>query len=248
ALLLQEHALQEWLVADRPRLLTRAAGACFASGTLLLAACLILHGDLPADVSIQAALSYIAAKPSWFALHLGMMVADLLWIGGFVALAATLRGGRAGPLSPWLLGSALVGGLFSLLGYALAGYAFGSLAGDWASATGDRKADLQLMAETGLRLVYGTARTEIVTFYGLTFLLGGLGIALDGRWLRWFGVVGALAGGVVVILGSAALGGAPLAPDKLVFVGIIPIEGVWLLVLGPLLWKSAWGRELGWRW
>jgi hypothetical protein len=208
------------------------------AGTVLLATCIILHGDLPADVSIQAALGYIAARPSWFALHLGMMVADLLWIGGFVALAATLRGGRAGALAPWLLASALIGGPFSLLDYAIDGYAFGSLANDWASATGDRKADLQLMAETGLRLVYGTARTEIVAFYGLTFLLAGLAIALHGRCPRWFGAVGALAGGVVVVLGSAALGGAQLAPDKLVFVGIIPIEGVWLLVLGPLLWNS----------
>jgi hypothetical protein len=162
----------------RPHLLPCAAAACFIVGTLLLATCLILHGDLPADVSMEAALSYIVAKP-WYALHLGMML------------------------------------------------------------TGDRKADLLLMAETGLRLLYGTGRTEIVIFYGLTFFLAGLGVALDGRYVRSLGAVGAVAGGAVVVLGGAALGGVALAPDKLVFIGIIPIEGAWLLVLGAHLWSRG---------
>jgi hypothetical protein len=221
----------------RSKLQTRAAAVCFVVGTVLLATCLILHGDLPADVSMEAALAYIVTKP-WFALHLGMMVSGLLWIAGFVALSASLRSSRASELAPWLTACALIGGLFSLFDYAVDGYAFG-LADDWALATGERKADLLLMAETGLRLLYGTARTEIVTFYGLSFLLAGLAVALDGRYLHWLGAIGAVAGGAVVMLGSAALGGVALAPDKLVFVGIIPIEGVWLLVLGPHLWSRA---------
>src|SRR4029453_12230326 len=110
----------------RPHLLPCAAAACFIVGTLLLPTCLILHGDLPADVSMEAALSYIVAKP-WYALHLGMMLSDLLWIAGFVALAATLRTGRANDLAPWLLAAALIGGVFALFDYAVDGYAFGSL-------------------------------------------------------------------------------------------------------------------------
>jgi hypothetical protein len=221
--------------------LMRASGVCFILGTLLLAICLIVHGDLPADVSMEAALGYIVTTPSWFALHLGMMTADLLWIAGFVGVAVSLRerDPRASAIAPWLLAGVLIGGLFSLFDYAVDGYAFGSLARDWAAATGERRADLLLMAETGMRLLYGTARAEIVTFYGLTFLLAGLGLMFDRRIPSWYGTIGALAGGAVVVLGSAALGGASLAPDKLVFVGIIPIEGGWLLVLAAQLWRAA---------
>jgi hypothetical protein len=103
---------------------------------------------------MEAALASIVARP-WFVLHLGMITADLLWIMGFVSLAATLDTGRASQFAPWLAASALIGGVFD---YGVDGYAFGSLAGDWAAASGERKADLLLMAETGLRLVYGTAR------------------------------------------------------------------------------------------
>jgi hypothetical protein len=64
-------------------------------------------------------------------------------------------------------------------------------------------------------------------------------VAAGWRHLRWFGAVGALVGGIVFVLGCAALGGSALAPDKLVFVGALPMEGAWLLVLGPLLWRIA---------
>jgi hypothetical protein len=143
---------------DLPRVVTRIGGTCFIVGTLLLAVCIHLHGDLPSDVSIEAALDYIVARPNWYALHLGMMLADMLWIGGFVALAARLRGGRASALAPWLLASALLGATLSLLDYAIDGYDFGSLAVDWAAATGGRQADVRQMFETGLRST-GAPRT-----------------------------------------------------------------------------------------
>jgi hypothetical protein len=226
------------LDGDHSRLVARVGGVMFVLGTLLLALCIHLHGDFPSDVSIEAALNFIVAKPNWFALHLGMELADLMWIGGFVALGATLWTGRARWVAPWLVACVLLGGAFSLLDYAIDGYAFGSLANDWAVAAGQRKAELLTMVETGLRLIYGTARTEIIIFYGLTFCLAGLGLAFDGRFPPVFGWIGAAVGGLVAVLGSLSLGGASLAPDKLVFVGAIPIECVWLLVLGILLWRT----------
>jgi len=222
---------------ERQRL-SRIGGACAIVGVLLQGAAIHFHGDLPAGGAIETALTYIVNLPGWLVIHLGMMAATVLLTAAFVALGRALEGG-GGAAARLLVPSAAVGGTFSLFDYAVDGYAFHALAVDWAAASGQAQSNLALVATAALRVLYGTGRTEITLFYGLTVLLAGLAIASDGRYGRWIGRIGALLGAAALAAGMSTLAGVPLKVDFLLFVVIAPIEGVWLVALGALMWRAA---------
>jgi hypothetical protein len=230
--------------AREQRILLRIGAICAILGPLVLAASFIPHGDLPTNESTlvgeAAALGYIADHPIWLVIHLGTIVAGLLWVGAFAALASTLTPGAAGALSRLLVPSAIIGGTFLTFDYGVDGYALWALANEWAAASGPEKAQLLMMTDTALALLNGTFRSEIVILYGLTVLLAGLAVALDGRYPVWFGTIGAIAGAAVLVNGLLSYAGVSLTrQDFLVFVVILPVESLWLLALGVLMWRRA---------
>jgi hypothetical protein len=231
-------------LAREQRLLMRIASACAILGPLVLAASFVPHGDLPTNESSllgeEVALRYVADHPSWLIIHLATIVAGILWIGAFAGLAGTLTPGAAGALGRLLVPSAVVGGTFVIFDYGVDGLAFGILADEWAAASGPDQLALQRMAETGIWLLNGTFRSEIVIFYGLTVLIAGLAVVFDGRYPVWFGTTGALAGGAVLVNGLLSYAGVRvLQEDLLLFVVTLPVECVWLLTLGVLMWRRA---------
>lgn len=227
-------------LAIQQRILLRTGAVCAIVGPLILFASFAPHGDLPTHVSTEAALRYIADHPLWLPIHLGNIVAALLVIGAFSALAATLTPGIAGALGHLLVPSAIVGGMFVVYDYGVDGYALWALAEEWADAAGSERANALQMADTAIAVLNGTFRGEILIFYGLTFLLAGLAVAFDGRYPAWFGGLAAIAGGVVVINGLLTFVDLSLPrQDFLVFVLIVPLESLWLLVLGVLMWLNA---------
>ena len=234
-------------LAREEQLLLRIGAFCATAGPLVLAASFATHGDLPTNerslVGEAVALRYVANHPTWLLIHAATIVAGLLWVGAFTALAGTLAPGAAGALGHVLVPSAIVGGTFVIFDYGVDGYAFKILADEWAAASGPQQAQLQLMAETAVWFLNGTFRSEILVFYGLTVLLAGLAVALDGRYPVWFGGIAAVAGGVVFVNGILSFAGTSLSPaageDFLVFVVILPLESLWLLALGILMWQRA---------
>ncbi len=229
------------------RALLRVGAVCAIAGPIMLGMSLAPHGDLATKedslVGEEAALSYVADHSTWLLIHLGTIVAGLIWLGALVALAGTLTRGSARATGRFLVPSAIVGVVFVVFDYGVDGYALKVLADEWANATGPEREALQRIAETGLWLLNGTFHSEIVVFYGLTMLLAGLAVALDGRFPRWFGVAGAVAGAAVLVNGLLAFAGLELGPaggtDQLVFVMILPLEALWLMVLGILMWRHS---------
>jgi hypothetical protein len=139
-----------------------------------------------------------------------------------------------------LVASATVGGMFVVFDYGIDGYAFKILADEWVVAPEPERTQLQLMAETAVWLLNGTFRSEIVVFYGLTVLVAGLAVALDGYYPTWFGAIAAIAGAAVLVNGLLSFAGTGLSnQDFLVFVVILPLEALWLLALGVLMWHRA---------
>ena len=227
-------------LAVQQRVLLRIGAICAIVGPLVLFASFAPHGDLPTHVSTEAALRYITAHPVWLPLHLGNIVAALLAIGAFTALSGTLAPGAAGAIGRMLVPSAIVGGMFTIFDYSVDGYDLWVLAEEWAAAPGPEQAQLVQMTDTVITLLNGTFRSEILVFYGLTFLLVGLAVALDGRYPAWFGGIAVIAGGAVLINGFLSFVGANLPrQDFLVFVVIVPIESLWLLILGVMMWRRA---------
>jgi hypothetical protein len=129
--------------------------------------------------------------------------------------------------------------LFVVFDYSVDGYAFKALADTWAVAPGPEQAELLRTLDVLLALGSGTFRAELLLFYGLTVFLAGLAVAFDGGYPVWFGAIGAAAGAFVVAAGLLALAGTALRIDALVFAVILPIEGVWMLALGTMLWRRA---------
>jgi hypothetical protein len=231
-------------LAHQEELLLRIGAICAIAGPLVLAVSFVPHGDLPTNeatlVGEAVALRFIAAHPTWLVIHLGTIMAGLLWVGAFIALAGTLTPGTARALGWLLVPSAIIGGVFVLFDYGVDGYALKLLADTWAAASGAEQAQLLLMADTALWFLNGTFRSEILVFYGLTVLLAGLAVAHDGRYPVWFGRIATIAGAAVLVNAMLSYAGLSLTRlDLQVFVVILPIESLWLLALGVLMWRRA---------
>ena len=236
--------------ADRERqVLLRAGALCAVAAAIVYVAAGAPHGDLPTNeqglLGETAALRYVAGHALWIPIHLGTVLAGMLWVGALAALAGTLSPGAARAVGRLLVPSAIIGGTFVVLDYALDGYALKVLADQWAAASGAEREALQRMAETGIWLVSGTFHNEVLTFYGLTMLLAGLAVALDGRYPRWLGRAGMAAGALATLNGLLEFAGITLTPlaglglDFLVFAVVIPVELLWLLALGILMWRRG---------
>jgi hypothetical protein len=131
------------------------------AGTLILIASLAFHGDLPTHVSVSAALRFIADHDYWLLMHVGTVVAPLVWLGAIAALAGTAVGGRARAVGRLLVPIGVVGATFSVFTFSIDGYVFKILADAWAVASGTEQRELLAMTTTLLKLLTGPFRIEI---------------------------------------------------------------------------------------
>jgi hypothetical protein len=235
--------------AHERRVLWRIGGGCAFAAAALVFVSTAAHGDLPTDeqhiLGEAAALRYVADSGAWIPVHLATILAGMVWVGALAALAGTLSAGSARAVGRLLVPCAILGGAFVAFDYSVDGYALKVLADEWASATGAEQLALQRMAETGIWMLSGTFHHEILTFYGLTMLLAGLVVRLDGGYPRGLGTVGIVVGAAAGVQGAVEFAGVTLPSigglglDFLVFVLVIPTELIWLVVLGISMWRRA---------
>jgi hypothetical protein len=232
--------------ARERQLLARIGGACAMVGTFILIASLAPHGDLPTHVSVEAALRFIADHRSWYVIHLGTLVAPLVWVCAFSALAGSVTSGAARAIGRLLVPIATLGAVFSVFTFSIDGYVFKMVADTWATSSGEEQAQAALILTMLLKLLNGPFRIEIMIWYGLTFMLAGLVVCAEARYSTVVGAIGAVAGALGTLAGLASLAGwsitlgsIPLPLDRLVFLLTMPIEGAWMVVLGVLMWRRA---------
>jgi hypothetical protein len=160
----------------------------------------LLHPATPTG-DPQGVARAISGSGIWVADHLAIVAGLILMLGGLIAIARSISGGRAGAMARLGSVAAVAGTTVGLILVTLDGVAAKELADAWATAPpAETPIALRLLvAEETLN--FALAALFNVLFAGVTFLLFGLAVAWSEAFPRWMGWIAAAAG-----LGSIAVG------------------------------------------
>jgi hypothetical protein len=222
--------------ARLPPGLLRAGAVCALVGGVGYLVLSVAHGNLP-STSGPPALRFVATRPGWPAIYLGLLACVLLWPVASAALAGSITREPARLLGWLAAASVLVGAAVFAVDAALNGLALKTVADDWAAAP---SAALLQLGDTMVRLAYATFSTYLMLLLGLPFGLAGLAMAASRSYPAWLGLLGAAAGAGALVAGATRfLGLHGVVPDGLLF-GVFVLAGqVWLVLVGVLLWRQA---------
>jgi len=81
--------------------------------------------------------------------------------------------------------------------------------------------------------------SEPVFLFGLPFALIGLGVALDRAYPAWFGWSGFAVGAATLITGITWFAVVDLVPELTLWAALQPLEWLWHLVLGVVMWRES---------
>jgi hypothetical protein len=200
-----------------------------------------------AEADAAAPVRAIAQSGAWVGIHLAIIVAVLLVIGGLVGLAHLLADGPAGPLARLGL-AALLGGAVVCVSTAIDGFAMKALARAWADAPAAEAATALRVAAAVQAADFGVWSVGMLVFFGAAFGCFGAAAAASGRFPGWFGwpavaggagsAVAGGAGSAVAALLQIANGGEVQAAETL-FLAASLLLTLWAFALGVLLWRAA---------
>jgi hypothetical protein len=214
----------------------RISGAFFVVGAVIGLVGNALH---PHIVDAGGVVSAIATNGGWVGIHLAIMVAILLIIGGLVGLTDQLRDTPAGPLARMGLAAALLGGATVVVSTSIDGFVMKALSVAWASAPA-------LEAAAGLRqaiaikeLDFGIWSMGMLVFFGAAFACFGIAIATSRRYPAWFGWIAVLgaAGAALAALMQIAASGEVQAAETL-FLASSVLLTLWVFALGVAMWRA----------
>jgi hypothetical protein len=215
----------------------RTGGVCLLIGTLAFATARLLHGDTPA-ADAGAALTFVAGRSTYAAVHLVAVLAATTIAIGIMALAGSLTRPSA-----WLLGRA--GTTTAVIGTAIfgvestsEGLALPELA-PAAQAHPGQRADIVEVARAVAAATHGPSLVAIALFIGATLLLIGLSIRLEG-YPAWLGIVGAIIGAVTLTAAVGLYLRPSLFPGALLY-GVLAsvVAQLWLAAVGVVLLRRA---------
>jgi hypothetical protein len=216
----------------------QACGALFISGAVIGLVGNALHPHT-ADLDGAATVQAIAGNGAWVAIHLAIIVAILLVIGGLVGLAEQMEGTSVEPLARLGLAAALLGGAVVTVSSAIDGFGMKALAVASAYAAAPDAA-LALRISIAVKEVdFGIWSIGMLAFFGVAFACFGGAVAGSRRYPGWFGwiaVVGA-GGSAVAALLQIAANGEVQAAETIFFASSLLLT-LWTLALGILMWRE----------
>lgn len=181
---------------------------------------------------VGAELRAVKASDGWIAIHLGLLLGSLLIILGLFAFARSLKGGPAEGWARLALGSLLIAAPVTVITLMVDGYTTKAIA----DATAQGSAGSAVAAvELGWALFMGL----IITFLGITPMLFGVAVAVDGRYPVGLGWGAALLGAVCVVDGVVGTVAGPSGAFFLVFTVASGLLTLWVLLLGVYLARLA---------
>lgn len=198
-----------------------------------------------ADADVVAVVDAIARNAPWVAIHLAIVVAILLLIGGMVGLAALYRSAPGGRYSELGLAAALVGGAVVVTSLAIDGFAMKAIAVSWVTGPDAGSAQAQGLAATVRAIDFGIWSAGMFVFFGIAFVCFGTAIVAGGplpRWLGWVALAGG-AGSIAASIIQLAAGGEVQVAETLFLVSSMLLT-LWAFALGFVTWRGLPVAEL----
>jgi len=194
--------------------------------------------------SMASKLQAIAGNDAWVGVHLTILVAILLVIGGLVGLARLLDDGPGGSLARLGLAAALLGGALAAVSTSIDGFALKPLALEWAAAPASDAAAALRLADVVQVAGFAIWSMAILVLFGAAFACYGISLVQSGQFPVWLGGV-AIAAGVgsaVAALLQIANTGEVQAAETLFFASSLLVT-VWAFAVGVLLWRHGRAEE-----
>ena len=219
------------------RALLRIGSVSAIVGAVLAVIVNVLHPRGAEFGDTRGHLQEIADSGIYVGDHLGILVAVLLMVGGLIALYRSISSGTAAALARLGFAAALVSAAFVSVEMALDGTAMKVVADAWASS---QDAALFQAAYVLEQVNIALFSILVLVFFGVTFILYGLAVALADVYPRWLGWVALVLGVAAAVLGLVQ---TYEGPSDLVTNILFPIVSilltVWVLVMGILMWRKS---------
>ena len=222
------------------RALIRIGALSAIAGAIIFMIANIAHPRSPNIEVTRAQIETVAASSIWMSDHLVLFFSGLLLLVGLVAIQRSIP---SGPGAAWAqLGSlaAVVSTSVWAVLMALDGITSKVIHNAWAAAPKAQKAAALRVAEMMEEIDIGIFSIYIILFFGLTFLLYGLAVAMSEsypKWLGWVAVVLALASLIVGIV--QAFTGLSVLVTNTLFASFSSLLTLWVLIMGILTWRKT---------
>jgi hypothetical protein len=220
--------------------LFRIGGASAVLGAVLGVVGNLLHPATSGPGHPAETAAVVAKSDIWIPLHLALLVAFILMLGGLVAIHDSIRGGLPGALARLGLAAAIVGTAGGVVLLALDGFAAKHLAESWSSTVPALRADALAAFRAEDSINFALLSPLNLIFAGFTFVLYGLAVTLSRvypAWLGWFAVVGGTGGAISGVV--QAYIGEPSGLTNALGIAAPTIITLWLLVMGILLMRRG---------
>lgn len=192
-----------------------------------------------ADPDTVTTLQAIAQNGAWVGIHVAIITAILLLIGGSLGLNHELEAAGSGPTARLGAAAALLGGALACTSTAIDGFAMKPLASAWAGA--GQEAGLVLQVATGVKAVdFGIWSLAMLVLFGAAFVCFGVGMIASRRYpaiLGWAAVASGAGSAVAALLQIANTGEVQAA--ETIFLASSMLITVWAFVLGIVMWRDA---------
>lgn len=214
----------------------RLGGIAAITGSLAGLVGNVIHPDTAGPHDPQATATVVAGSATWIPIHLVLVVAFVLMLGGLIAIHDSITAGPGRTLVRFGLWSAVVGTAVGVVLVSLDGFAAKSLADSWAAA-GPGGRELALVAFRSEDAInFALLSPFNIVFAGFTFALFGIGTAISGSYPRWQGFAVAAAAVLGAVSGAIqAFNGEPALITQVLGIASPTVITLWLTASGVIM-------------